>query len=145
MASTKETVQAAVAADSLAARYAYIRNTTVQLCQHLEPEDYVVVQVTRVDSVREAVPELAWAQIEAVSEDGTVFGVELDVVVIGGGAAGLNAALAAQEKGLSVVTLEKSKIANTIENAVYKTVAHGKTFRTSKDDTVGNDQADKHR
>ena len=39
-----------------------------------------------------------------------------DVVVIGAGAAGLNAALAAQEKGFSVVTLEKSKIANTIEN-----------------------------
>ena len=40
----------------------------------------------------------------------------LDVLVGGAGAAGLNAALAAQEKGFSVVVLEKEKIANTIEN-----------------------------
>lgn len=40
----------------------------------------------------------------------------LDIVVVGAGAAGLNAALAAQEKGLKVLLLEKSKIANTIED-----------------------------
>lgn len=40
----------------------------------------------------------------------------LDVIIIGAGAAGLNAALAAQEQGLSYVLLEKEKIANTIEN-----------------------------
>jgi NosR/NirI family nitrous oxide reductase transcriptional regulator len=40
----------------------------------------------------------------------------LDVLVAGAGAAGLNAALAAQEKGLRVLVLEKEKIANTIEN-----------------------------
>lgn len=40
----------------------------------------------------------------------------LDVLVIGAGAAGLNAALAAKEKGLSCAVLEKAKIANTIEN-----------------------------
>ncbi len=40
----------------------------------------------------------------------------LDVLVIGAGAAGLNAALAAKEKGMSVLVLEKEKIANTIEN-----------------------------
>ncbi|GMT48547.1 MAG: pyridine nucleotide-disulfide oxidoreductase [bacterium] len=39
-----------------------------------------------------------------------------DVIIVGAGAAGLNAALAAQEKGMSCVVLEKSKIANTIEN-----------------------------
>ncbi len=39
-----------------------------------------------------------------------------DVIVVGAGAAGLNAALAAQDKGMSVVTVEKYKIANTIEN-----------------------------
>ncbi len=39
-----------------------------------------------------------------------------DVLVVGGGAAGLNAALAAQEKGMRTVVLEKEKIANTIEN-----------------------------
>ncbi len=39
-----------------------------------------------------------------------------DVIVVGAGAAGLNAALAAQDKGLSVLALEKSKVANTIEN-----------------------------
>jgi len=40
----------------------------------------------------------------------------LDVLVIGAGAAGLNAALAAKEKGLRCILLEKSKVANTIEN-----------------------------
>jgi NosR/NirI family nitrous oxide reductase transcriptional regulator len=39
-----------------------------------------------------------------------------DVIVIGAGAAGLNAALAAKEKGLRTLLLEKNKIANTIEN-----------------------------
>ena len=40
----------------------------------------------------------------------------LDLVIVGAGASGLNAALAAQEKGLRAVVLEKEKIANTIEN-----------------------------
>ncbi len=40
----------------------------------------------------------------------------LDVLVVGAGAAGLNATLAAKDKGLSCVLLEKAKIANTIEN-----------------------------
>ncbi len=40
----------------------------------------------------------------------------LDVLIVGAGAAGLNAALRAQEKDLRYVLLEKEKIANTIEN-----------------------------
>ena len=40
----------------------------------------------------------------------------LDVLIVGGGAAGLNAALAAKEKKLRSVVLEKEKLANTIEN-----------------------------
>ncbi|MGF1508044.1 MAG: NAD(P)-binding domain-containing protein [Myxococcota bacterium] len=40
----------------------------------------------------------------------------VDVLVVGAGASGLNAALAAQDKGLSYVVIEKGKIANTIEN-----------------------------
>ncbi|MEW5975770.1 MAG: NAD(P)-binding domain-containing protein [Acidobacteriota bacterium] len=40
----------------------------------------------------------------------------LDVVVIGAGAAGLNAALQAKERGLRYLLLEKEQIANTIEN-----------------------------
>ena len=39
-----------------------------------------------------------------------------DLVVIGAGAAGLNAALVAQERGLRVLVLEKNRIANTIED-----------------------------
>ncbi len=39
-----------------------------------------------------------------------------DVIVAGAGAAGLNAALGLQDAGLRVLVLEKSKIANTIEN-----------------------------
>jgi thioredoxin reductase/polyferredoxin len=39
-----------------------------------------------------------------------------DIIVAGAGASGLNAALVAQEKGLRVLVLEKSRIANTIED-----------------------------
>ncbi len=39
-----------------------------------------------------------------------------DVIVIGAGAAGLNAALQASERGMRYLLLEKEKIANTIEN-----------------------------
>ena len=39
-----------------------------------------------------------------------------DVVVVGSGAAGLNAALSLKEKGLRVIVFEKNKIANTIED-----------------------------
>jgi len=39
-----------------------------------------------------------------------------DVVTIGAGAAGLNAALQAKERGMKLVVLEKEQIANTIEN-----------------------------
>ncbi|HUY15197.1 MAG TPA: NAD(P)-binding domain-containing protein [Terriglobia bacterium] len=39
-----------------------------------------------------------------------------DLIVVGAGAAGLNAALAAKERGLRTLVLEKEKIANTIEN-----------------------------
>ncbi|MFQ5606092.1 MAG: NAD(P)-binding domain-containing protein [bacterium] len=39
-----------------------------------------------------------------------------DVIIIGGGAAGLNAALQAKERGMRYLVLEKEKIANTIEN-----------------------------
>jgi thioredoxin reductase/polyferredoxin len=43
-------------------------------------------------------------------------GEDYDILVVGAGAAGLNAALAARDKGLRVLVLEKHKIANTIEN-----------------------------
>ncbi|MCZ6775755.1 MAG: NAD(P)-binding domain-containing protein [Ignavibacteria bacterium] len=39
-----------------------------------------------------------------------------DVVIIGAGAAGLNAALQAKERGMRYLVLEKEQIANTIEN-----------------------------
>jgi len=39
-----------------------------------------------------------------------------DLIVVGSGASGLNAALVAQERGLKVLVLEKGKIANTIED-----------------------------
>lgn len=39
-----------------------------------------------------------------------------DVVIVGAGAAGLNAALQARERGMRYLLLEKEKIANTIEN-----------------------------
>src|SRR5712692_1300427 len=39
-----------------------------------------------------------------------------DLIVVGSGAAGLNTALVAKDKGLRVLVLEKNKIANTIED-----------------------------
>jgi len=39
-----------------------------------------------------------------------------DIIVVGAGAAGLNAALACGDSGLSCIVLEKNKIANTIED-----------------------------
>lgn len=48
---------------------------------------------------------------QPTAEDGV-----LDLIIVGAGAAGLNAALAAKDKGLSAILLEKGKIANTIEN-----------------------------
>ena len=50
--------------------------------------------------------------LPAKSEDVNIY----DLVVIGAGAAGLNAALGAQDRGLRVLVLEKNKIANTIED-----------------------------
>ncbi|MEO8129967.1 MAG: FAD-dependent oxidoreductase, partial [Bryobacteraceae bacterium] len=46
---------------------------------------------------------------------GTAPGV-FDAIVIGAGAAGLNAALELQQAGLKVIVLEKSKLANTVDN-----------------------------
>ena len=40
----------------------------------------------------------------------------LDVLVVGAGAAGLNAALGARNKSMSCLLVEKAKMANTIEN-----------------------------
>ncbi len=52
------------------------------------------------------------AQPNARSNDPAVH----DLIIVGAGAAGLNAALAAKEKGLRALVLEKSKLANTIED-----------------------------
>jgi thioredoxin reductase/polyferredoxin len=52
------------------------------------------------------------AKPDAKSNDPDV----LDLIIVGAGAAGLNAALAAKDKGLRALVLEKSKIANTIED-----------------------------
>jgi NosR/NirI family transcriptional regulator, nitrous oxide reductase regulator len=53
----------------------------------------------------------------AAKPDARAGGPDLyDVLVVGAGAAGLNGALAAKEMGLRTLILEKSKIANTIEN-----------------------------
>ncbi|MBZ5515786.1 MAG: NAD(P)-binding domain-containing protein [Acidobacteriia bacterium] len=52
------------------------------------------------------------SQPDAKANDSSVY----DLVIVGAGAAGLNAALAAKEQGLRAVVLEKSKVANTIEN-----------------------------
>ncbi|MEE8458313.1 MAG: NAD(P)-binding domain-containing protein, partial [Phycisphaerales bacterium] len=57
-------------------------------------------------------------------------GDTLDVLIVGAGAAGLNAALAAQDKGYRHVVLEKGKIANTIEN-----FPEGKWVYAEPDDT----------
>ena len=60
MASRKDAVQAAVPADSLAAQYARIRNATVALCQHLEPEDYVVQSMSDVSPTKWHLAHVTW-------------------------------------------------------------------------------------
>lgn len=52
------------------------------------------------------------AKPDARSQDLNVY----DLIIVGAGAAGLNAALVAQDMGLRALVLEKSKIANTIED-----------------------------
>ncbi|MGE5326887.1 MAG: NAD(P)-binding domain-containing protein, partial [Deltaproteobacteria bacterium] len=52
------------------------------------------------------------SQPDARSNNANVY----DLIIAGAGAAGLNAALAAKDKGLRALVLEKSKLANTIEN-----------------------------
>ncbi len=64
---------------------------------------------------------------EGVSEDDFL----VDILVIGAGAAGLNAALAARDRGLSCILLEKAKVANTIEN-----FPEGKWVYAEPDSTV---------
>ncbi len=54
--------------------------------------------------------------IASLSDAKTTEPNALDVLVVGAGASGLNAALQASERGLSCAVLEKEKIANTIEN-----------------------------
>lgn len=49
-------------------------------------------------------------EMQRSSKDGV-----LDLLIVGAGAAGLNAALAAQDRGMSHIVLEKGKIANTVE------------------------------
>ena len=73
--------------------------------------------------------------IETINrEPGTKLGREseniYDVIIVGAGAAGLNAALAAQERGFSYLILEKGKLANTIEN-----FPEGKWIYAEPDDT----------
>ena len=60
MASRKDAVQAAVPADSLAARYVHIRNATVDLCKHLEPEDYVVQSMPDVSQTKWHLAHVTW-------------------------------------------------------------------------------------
>ncbi len=60
MASRKNVVQAAVPADSLAAQYAHVRNATVALCQHLEPEDYVVQSMSDVSPTKWHLAHVTW-------------------------------------------------------------------------------------
>ncbi len=49
---------------------------------------------------------------DAIGGDPNVY----DVLIVGGGASGLNAALAAKDRGMRNLLLEKERIANTIEN-----------------------------
>src|ERR1700704_6334214 len=62
------------------------------------------------------VAEYIAAQPDASTAASSGVPTRYDLLVIGAGAAGLNAALGAQEHGLRVMVLEKNRIANTIED-----------------------------
>ena len=56
------------------------------------------------------------ARIASLSDAGSSLPDSFDLIVIGAGAAGLNAALTAQDRGLRVLVVEQGKLANTIED-----------------------------
>lgn len=56
------------------------------------------------------------ARIASLADARSSLPESFDLIIIGAGAAGLNAALTAQERGLRVLVVEQGKLANTIED-----------------------------
>jgi NosR/NirI family nitrous oxide reductase transcriptional regulator len=110
----KKTIQAIFASADMTER----RPVVDSHYQSNIPGLYVVGDLSGAPVIKLAM-EQGYNAIEhiAAQPDAKMAGVDgYDVMVIGAGAAGLNAALAAKEKGLRTLLLEKNKFANTIEN-----------------------------
>ena len=60
MASPKEAVHERIPVDSLAAHYTHIRNASVGLCRHLEPEDYVVQSMPDASPTKWHLAHVTW-------------------------------------------------------------------------------------
>jgi len=60
MASAKEAIPASGNSDALVARYTQIRNATVDLCEHLETEDYVVQSMPDVSPIKWHLAHITW-------------------------------------------------------------------------------------
>jgi len=60
MVSSKEAVQARGSLESLSARYTRIRSTTLDLCRHLQPEDFVVQSMPEVSPAKWHLAHVTW-------------------------------------------------------------------------------------
>lgn len=79
---------------------------------------YVIGDLTGAPVIKEAMAQ-GYDVVEHIAEQPDARGEDpgvYDLLVVGSGAAGLNAALAGQDKGLRCLVLEKSKVANTVED-----------------------------
>ncbi|WP_421903875.1 FAD-dependent oxidoreductase [Maridesulfovibrio sp.] len=79
----------------------------------LEPEEKFMLQLLFLKPLEEVVEEQKTAKAEAETADDTVF-EDIDLVIIGGGPAGMSAGIYAKRSGLSCIILEKQGVGGQV-------------------------------
>ena len=79
----------------------------------LEPEEKFMLQLLFLKPLEEVVEEQKAAKAEAETADDTVF-EDIDLVIIGGGPAGMSAGIYAKRSGLSCIILEKQGVGGQV-------------------------------